>query len=107
MGVTILSTATPEETAEMLYIIARRLETGSTPPSLHSKKPYHSDAEQQEYILASFPGIGARHARLLLGHFGTLRNVLNADEDELTKVEGIGKKTAETIVSLMQRPYNR
>ena len=107
MGVTILSTATPEETAEMLYIIARRLETGSTPPSLHSKKPYHSDAEQQEYILASFPGIGARHARLLLGHFGTLRNVLNADEDELTKVEGIGKKTAETIVSLMQRPYNK
>ncbi|MBT8507447.1 Hef nuclease [Methanomicrobiaceae archaeon CYW5] len=107
MGVTILYTATPEETAEMLYIIARRLETGSTPPSLHSKKPYHSDREQQEYILASFPGIGARHARLLLGHFGTLRDVLNADEEALMQVEGVGKKTAETIASLMARPYTR
>jgi len=107
LGITILSTSTPEETAEMLYIIARRLESGSTPPSLHSKKPYHSDAEQQEYILSSFPGIGARHARLLLRHFGTLRDVLTADADTLMQVEGIGKKTAETIAALMQRPYRK
>ncbi len=107
MGVTILYTSTPEETAEMLYIIARRLETGSTPPSLHSKKPYHSDAEQQEYILSSFPGIGVRHARLLLRHFGTLHAVLSADAEQLMQVEGIGKKTADTIAALMQRPYKK
>ena len=107
MGVTLLYTSTPEETAEMLYIIARRLETGSTPPSLHAKKPYHSDAEQQEYVLSSFPGIGARHARLLLSHFGTLHDVLSADAEHLMQVEGIGKKTAETIVALMQRSYKK
>ncbi|HDQ07508.1 MAG TPA: DEAD/DEAH box helicase [Methanoculleus sp.] len=107
MGITVLYTSTPEETAEMLYIIARRLETAGTPPSLHANKPYHSDAEQLEYILSSFPGIGARHARLLLRHFGSLRGVLSADAQALMQVEGIGNKTAETIVALMRRDYKK
>ena len=107
MGITVLYTSTPEETAEMLYIIARRLETAGTPPRLHANKSYQSDAEQLDYTRSSVPGTGARHARLLLRHVGSLGSVHSEGAEELMQVEGIGNKTAETIVALMRRDYRK
>ncbi|MBN1194464.1 MAG: DEAD/DEAH box helicase [Methanomicrobiaceae archaeon] len=105
MGVSIFITRSPEETAEMIYVLARR--EGSEPGErqAHPHKAYRSYAGQMEYILTAFTGIGPKQARRLLAHFGTLRNVLNADERDLAAVEGVGAKTALAIADLAGRQY--
>jgi len=105
MGVTILFTASAEETAEMIFVLARREEGGRAEGGAHPRKSYRSGQEQIEYILSAYPAIGPRHARLLLAHFGTLQAVINADREELKNVPGIGEKTARTIWELSRRTY--
>ncbi|MDD1719061.1 MAG: helix-hairpin-helix domain-containing protein [Methanoregulaceae archaeon] len=56
-------------------------------------------------MIAAFPEIGLKNARLLLGHFGSVRGVIDAEAEEMMKVEGIGKKKAEGIRELSRRPY--
>jgi len=60
---------------------------------VHPKKTYRSVREEQEYVLAAFPNIGLRSARLLLEHFGSLKAIIDADPEELASVHGIGEKT--------------
>ena len=47
--------------------------------------------------LNAVPGLGARRAKLLLGHFGSPRSVLEAPCSELRKVFGIGAELAGRI----------
>lgn len=48
--------------------------------------------------LATIPGISADRSSKLLNHFGSLREVTQANTQELQAVGGIGKKTAEEII---------
>jgi ERCC4-related helicase len=105
MGVTLLFTASAEETAEMIFVLAKREEGGRSEGSAHPRKSYRSEKEQIEYVLSAYPAIGPRHARLLLAHFGSLRAVIDAEREELQNVPGIGEKTARTIWELSRRPY--
>ncbi|HDR72792.1 MAG TPA: DEAD/DEAH box helicase [Methanoculleus sp.] len=105
MGVTLLYTASAEETAEMIFVLARRAEGGRTEGSAHPKKLYRSEQEQIEYILSAYPAIGPRHARLLLAHFGSLHAVITAEKEALQGVPGIGEKTARTIWELSRRTW--
>lgn len=105
MGVTLLFTASAEETAEMIYVLAKREEGGRGEGGAHPRKSYRSEAEQIEYVLSAFPAIGPRHARLLLAHFGSLQAVIDAEREELQGVPGIGEKTARTIWELSRRHY--
>ena len=106
LGVSVFMTAGPEETAEMLYVLMNR-ERGesSSRQSLHHHKSYRSEREQLEYILSSFPGIGPHQARILLRHFGTLSAVIQASEEELRAVDGIGEKISGVVTSLSTRKY--
>ena len=53
------------------------------------------------YLLQGLPGIGPRMAKRMLEYFGSVENVFAADEQELTRVEGIGKKKAAKIRSII------
>ena len=105
LGVTIFYTNTPEETAEMLYILAKREGGERGDITLHHRKSYRSEREQQEYIISAFPGIGLKNARLLLDQFGTIRDIINASEAELKSVNGIGEKIAKIVFLLSRRDY--
>jgi ERCC4-type nuclease len=61
--------------------------------------------EHQEYILSAFPGIGLHHARMLLDHFGTLQNVMNAKPEDLKRIPGIGNKIANTVWDISRKQY--
>ena len=61
--------------------------------------------EQQLFIVESLPNIGPVNAKNLLEHFGTVGRIINASEKELQEVEGIGKKTAENIRSVIDSKY--
>ena len=61
--------------------------------------------EQQEYLISALPGIGATLAKPLLSKFGSVKNVINATEDELKDVELIGKKKAKKIKDVVDGEY--
>jgi Fanconi anemia group M protein len=105
LGVAIFFTKDELETAQMILTLARREEGDRGERKVHPYKSYRSLKEQQEYIIASLPSIGLRNARLLLAHFGSVRAVLDADEEALRAVKGIGEKTARQILEIARQPY--
>ncbi|MFP4401240.1 MAG: ERCC4 domain-containing protein, partial [Candidatus Woesearchaeota archaeon] len=104
-GVPIINTRTSKETAGLIFLIARReQENVQKPLQLHAIKPL-SIKEQQEYIVASFPGIGSTLNKPLLEKLGSIKNIVNATEDELKKVEKIGDKKAKEIRTVLDSEY--
>jgi len=103
-NIPVLFTRTPSETAALFVSIARREATQApTQEQLHAQKP-RTLAEQQRYVVASLPEIGAKNAERLLNHFKTVRALVNASPDELEGVQGIGKKRAKSLHDFFNTP---
>ena len=105
LGVAIFSTRDELETAQLILTLARREEGERGEHKVHPYKSYRSLKEQQEYIIAAFPQVGLKNARLLLSHFGSVKAVLDADEEALRAVKGIGEKTARLIFETSRQLY--
>ena len=56
---------------------------------------------RQLYLLQGFPNIGPLKAKQILKHFGSVRNVMRADRDDLMEVDGIGKRLADEISRIL------
>ncbi|MCL4181674.1 MAG: nuclease [Verrucomicrobia bacterium] len=52
---------------------------------------------QRLRVLSAIPGVGARRARMLLEHFGSIEAVVLAGVEELAEVRGVGPQTAARI----------
>ncbi|MDK2975488.1 MAG: hypothetical protein PWP08_1859 [Methanofollis sp.] len=105
MGVSMIRTRSPEETAEMLAVLSRREEGERGERRMQPKKTHTTGQEQLENVIASFPDVGLKSARALLEHFGSVKAVIEADQEDLTAVKGVGKKTAESIWETARRLY--
>jgi ERCC4-related helicase len=106
MGVSLLFTSDAEDTARMLFVLAKREESERSERKVHPHKVHHSVREEQEYIISAFPDIGLKNARLLLSHFGSVQGIVNASLEELVAVKGIGEKTGQKIYDLSRREYH-
>jgi Fanconi anemia group M protein len=106
MGVSLLFTRDEQDTAQMLFILAKREVSARGERKVHPHKSQRSLREEQEYIISAFPDIGLKNARLLLAHFGSVQSITNATLSELLAIKGIGEKTAQKIFDLCHRPYN-
>ncbi|MBI3034540.1 DEAD/DEAH box helicase [Candidatus Woesearchaeota archaeon] len=105
-GIPILSSKNGLETAALIMAIAKReQEDGKNDFTPHKGKP-SSVREQQEYIISSFPTIGTGLAKPLLREFRTVRNIVNASEEELKRVELIGDKKAQEIRRVLDSEYD-
>jgi len=82
----IIFTKNYEDTARFLFLIARRMEKGKKPVSLHAKKKSLNFEEQKQFILEAFPGIGPATAKKLLKKFKTISNVINTDDEKLKEI---------------------
>ena len=104
-GIPMLFTKNFKETASLLQLIAKREqeETGSF--NIHGSKKPMSIKELQEYVISSLPGVGIMLARPLLKEFKTIKNVVNAEQKDLEKVEKIGPKKAKQINEIVNREY--
>jgi len=101
-GIPILPTRSEADTAAMITRIALRQQGQERKAvQIRTEKKPMTTWEQQIYIVESLPNIGPVTARKLLDEFKTVKNIVNADEDELKKVEGIGNKIAKGIVSVV------
>lgn len=56
---------------------------------------------QESRFLQGLPAIGPTIAGRLIAHFGNIKSIINANTEELRKVEGIGKKNANKIVDFL------
>ena len=95
----VIFTKNSEDTAKYLFILLNKKENEM---SLNAKKKSRNKKEQLQFILEGFPGIGPKTAKKLLKEFKSIKNITNANGEELRKV--IGKK-AEIIIELINRNY--
>ncbi len=104
--VPIIWTRNEEETANVLYRIARLEQVDARRPlRTRFSTMGSSDAQTLEYILSGFPGVDTVISRALLDEFGTLERVFAAGENELQRVRGVGPKTAGRIRRLLTTEY--
>src|SRR3989344_2910774 len=96
--VPIILTKNYEDTASFLSVLAKKREKEL---NLNFKKKSRNVKEQIQYIIEGFPGIGPKTAKKLLKEFKTIKNIINASEEDLQKT--IGKKA--DIFKLIDKNY--
>lgn len=81
----IIRTQDYEDTAKYLITLAKQQLKPKQEISLHSRIP-KTKKEQKQYILESFPNIGPTKAKQLLKKFKTVKETINASEEDLEEV---------------------
>ncbi len=95
----ILFSLSKEETAELFLMIASQ----DRQEELVVRRGYKPKTWKGRclFLLQGLPNIGPKAAKNLLCHFQSVENVILAEEHELTKVPGIGAKTARKLRKLI------
>ncbi|MEO2116926.1 MAG: DEAD/DEAH box helicase [Methanocaldococcus sp.] len=105
-GIPIIFTKNAEETADLLIKIAEKEQIKEKRAVMvRYGKTAMSLKEQQKFIVESLPDVGGALAERLLKHFKTVENVFTAKEEELMKVEGVGKERAKKIREVLTAKY--
>ncbi|MBW2973248.1 DEAD/DEAH box helicase [Candidatus Woesearchaeota archaeon] len=106
-GIPVIQTKDFKDTAHTLLAMARREQekNGDKDFSLHSSKKPLTLKEQQEYIVSALPNVGPSAAKELLKHMKTIKNIINADEKDLKKVNKVGEKIAKGIKDVVEKDY--
>jgi len=106
MGIPIVWTRDVADTAGLVYWMAKReqiLEKRDV--VFRNKKVPKKHSEKQEYFISSLPDVSVIRAKALLKHFKSPQNIFNAEEKELQKVRGVGKKIAKNIKEVLDKNY--
>ncbi len=95
----IILTKDSEDSAKFIELIARKKQQEMP---IRANKKSLNKKEQLQFILEGFPGIGPKTAKKLLEKFKTIKNIINASQDELKEV--LGKK-AEIVRKIIEDEY--
>ena len=105
-GVPIVNTKNFNDTAAFLKVLAKREQDKAEKDfGVRLERKPLTTKEQQEFIIESLPGVGPSVAKGLLMEFKSVKRIVNADKDELRKVENIGEKKAEEIKRVVEEEY--
>ncbi len=104
-SVPLLPTPSKEATAKWLAAKAKSLGAprSKRPPRLRVERKPLTPGERALYVAEGLAG--PLLARRLLRHFGSLRNLANAEVKDLLEVEGIGEKRAREIYSVLNAEF--
>lgn len=104
--VPIINTKNAVETAEYLFVIAKREQISNEKEiRLRIGKKGITKSEQQQFIVEGFPLVGPSLAKNLLKEFKTIKNIVNATEKDLQKVENLGKKKAISLRKIFETEF--
>lgn len=104
--VPIIFSESKAQTAEYIYIIAKRIQQKAGKEISLRKKPALALREWQQFIVESLPLVGPKTAKMLLKKFGSVRGVFNASAKELESLPNIGPKKAKKIIKIIEAKYN-
>lgn len=105
-SIPLIYTKDEMDTARLIKTMAKREQRERDKSvSIRGKKKPLAGPKLQKYILEGFPNIGPKLAENLLNEFKTIKNVINASQEKLEKVEKIGSKTAERIKEIVEKEY--
>ena len=93
----ILCTKNKTKTSEILVMIGGQSLKNYNHLQSHYGKKSKKTKTQKLYFLQGIPSIGPATAERLIENFGNVKSIVNASNDELRKIKGIGKKNAEKI----------
>jgi ERCC4-type nuclease len=97
LGIPILRSKDPSETANLIVYIGRQIESIVTGGAQrHGYRP-KTKRKRQLFILQGLPGVGPERAGRLLEKFSSVEGVVCASSNELQTVDGIGKSIADKI----------
>jgi len=105
-GISVITTKDEEDTAKTIYWLAKREQTESQRPiGIKGEKKPKDIKKLQEHIISGFPGVSTKISKRILEKFKTIKRFSNTTEEELTKVDGVGKSLAKKLVKLMNEKY--
>ncbi len=105
-GVSLFFTRNKEKTSELIYAIAKHEQIAKKRPMrIYAKKRTATIAQTQRSIIEMLPMVGPKLAKVLLENFGNIENIINASEQELLEVEGMGKKRVKIIRNILSLRY--
>jgi DNA excision repair protein ERCC-4 len=99
---------TPDEahTAMFLCALAKKLQEEERKKITVKHKPKTYTLKQRQLLaVQSLPKIGPERAEVLLKKFGSVRRVFLASKRELLSVKGLGEKTVQAILELLDTKY--
>lgn len=105
-GIPIITTKDAIETANFLYVMAcREQREDKKAVAVREEKRTMSLRDRQQFIVEGLPSVSAVIAKRLLDHFGSVKDIVNASEEELRQVDGIGKHIASDILTILHAEY--
>jgi len=105
-NVHVIFTKDSYETMLILLDIAKReQQKGKREIPIRGSKKIMDIRENQRYIIEGLPHVSATLAERLLKHFGSVKNVFTAPKEELMKIKGIGEKTADEIIKVIEEKF--
>lgn len=106
-GIPIFTTKDDIETANILSLAAKREQIKDKKSvSLRGEKTSMSIQEQQQFIIEGLPNVSSTIAKRLLSNFGTIKAIVNATEDELQEINGIGKHIALKMIEILNSEFD-
>ena len=90
-GIPVIFTKDYKDSAKFLQVLIKRQEKPSKEISLKFKKKALNLSEQQQFFIEGFPGIGPSLSKKLLSEFKTVKNIINAKENDLEKIKRLDK----------------
>lgn len=105
-GIPIITTHSPQETADFLTVMAQREQKeGDRAVAVRGEKTARTISEQQQFLVEGLPNVSVVLAQRLLQHFGSIRSLANASEEDLCQINGIGKNIAADILKILNAEY--
>ncbi len=103
--VPVLTTADKDQTALLLSVLWKRQDKAAAEYGLRHKPKGLTLDQRQRFLVEGLPSVGETLARNLLEHFGSVRAVFDASEEDLKKVAKVGDIKAAEIVRLVTSRY--
>lgn len=100
----VIHTADKQDSASVLLMLCGQLLKRSYALRYNNYKPKKAANHKLRFV-QGLPKVGPVMALRLLEKYGTIRNLINADEKSLLQTEGIGKKTAKTIQDFLAAEF--
>jgi len=96
------------QTANILVTMARRAQRSKESKiQIRTKRRFLDDSQRQIFIAEGLPNIGEEMASRLLNHFGNLQNLFQAKNEDLMKIDGVGKIVASKITTIIHKEYSQ